>query len=72
MVVQKPKWRECWGVPPEVHYHLHCFEHFQLLLVMTTPDTQLLYLLSVCRLITILVEADDCGVVCSRTELKTL
>ncbi len=44
--------------------HLHCFEHVQLQVVKTAPDSQLLNLLSVSRLVTVLDEADQCGVVC--------
>ncbi len=34
------------GVSPEVHDHLHCFEHVELQVVKTAPDSQLLSLLS--------------------------
>lgn len=44
---------------PEIHNLLPCFEHVKV--VMTAPDSLLLNLLSVCRLITVLDEADDCG-----------
>ncbi len=57
------------GVSPEVHDHLHCFECVKLRVVKTAPDSQLLNLLSVSRLITILNEADKCGVVCKLQEL---
>ncbi len=53
----------------EVHGHLHCFEHVKLQVVKTVPDSQLINLLSVFRLITILNEADQCGVVCKLQEL---
>ncbi len=53
------------GVSPEVHDHLHCFERVELQVVKTAPDSQLLNLLSVSRLVTILDEADQCGVICS-------
>ncbi len=54
---------------PEVHAHLHCFEHVKLHVVKTAPDSQLLNLLSVSRLVTVLNEADQCGVVCKLQEL---
>ncbi len=57
------------GVSPEVHDHLHCFERVKLQVVKTAPDSQLLNLLSVSRLVTILDEADQCGVVCKLQEL---
>ncbi len=57
------------GVSPEVHDHLHCFERAQLQVVKTTLDSQLLNLLSVSRLVTVLNEADQCGVVCKLQEL---
>ncbi len=41
------------GVSPEVHDHLHSFEHVKLQVVKTAPDRQLLNLLSVNRLVTI-------------------
>ncbi len=56
------------GGSPEVHGHLHCFERVQLQ-VKTAPDSQLLNLLSVSRLVTVLNEADQCGVVCKLQEL---
>ncbi len=37
--------------------------------VKTAPDSQLLNLLSVSRLVTILDEADQCGVICKLQEL---
>ncbi len=58
-----------WGVSPEVHDHLHCFEHVKLQVVKTAQDSQLLNLLSVSRLVTILNEADQCGVICKFQEL---
>ncbi len=54
------------GVSPEDH--LHCFECVQLQ-VKTAPDSQLLNLLSVSRLVTILNKADQCGVICKLQEL---
>ncbi len=57
------------GVPPEVHGHLHCFECVELQVVKTAPDSQLLDLLSVSRLVTVLNEADQCGVICKLPEL---
>ncbi len=52
----------------EVHYHLHSFERVQLQVVKTASDSQLLNLLSVSRLVTVLNEADQCGVVCKLQE----
>ncbi len=57
------------GVSPEVHDHLHCFERVKLQVVKTAPDSQLLNLLSVSRLVTVLEEADRCGVFCKLQEL---
>ncbi len=57
------------GVTPEVHDHLHSFEHIKLQVVETAPGSQLLNLLSVSRLVTVLNEADQCGVVCIFQEL---
>ncbi len=57
------------GVSPEVHYHLHNFEHVKLQVVKTALDSQHLNLLSVSRLVSILYEADQCGVVCKLQEL---
>ncbi len=57
------------GVSPEVHGHLHSFERVELQVVETASDSQLLNLLSVSRLVTILDEADQCGVVCKLHEL---
>ncbi len=57
------------GVSPEVHDYLHCFERVKLQVVKTAPDSQLLNLLSVSRLVTVLHEADQCGVVCRLQEL---
>ncbi len=57
------------GVSSEVHDHLHCFERVKLQVVKTAPDSQLLDLLSVGRLVTVLNEADQCGVVCELQEL---
>ncbi len=58
------------GVPPEVYDHLHCFERVELQVVVTAPDSQLLNLLSVSRLVSILDEADDCSVVRKLQELE--
>ncbi len=44
------------------HDHFQCFEHVQLQVVKTAPDSQLLSLLSVSRLVTVLDEADQCDV----------
>ncbi len=57
------------GGSPEVHDHLQCFERVQLQVVKTAPDSQLLNLLSVSRLVSVLDEADQCGVVCKLQEL---
>ncbi len=57
------------GGSPEVHDHLHSFEHVKLQVIKTAPDSQLLNLLSVNGLVTILDEADQCGVVCKLQEL---
>ncbi len=57
------------GVSPEVHDHLHCFERVKLQVVVNAPDSHLLNLLSVSRLITVLDEADQCDVVCKLQEL---
>ncbi len=57
------------GVSPEVHDHLHSFQHVTLRIVKTAPDRQLLNLLSVSRLVSVLNEADQCGVVCKFQEL---
>ncbi len=53
------------GVSPEVHNHLQSFKR----VVKTAPDSQLLNLLSVSRLVTVLDEADQCGVICKLQEL---
>ncbi len=50
---------ECRRVSPEVHDHLHSFEHVELQVVKAAPDSQLLNLLSVSRLVTVLNEADE-------------
>ncbi len=57
------------GVSPEVHYHLYSFERVKLQVVKTAPDSQLLNFLSVSRLVTVLNEADQCGVICKLQEL---
>ncbi len=70
---QEPEWLHCsavhdgeggQGVSPEVRDHLHGFERVELQVVKTAPDNQLLNLLSVSRLVTVLDEADPCGVIC--------
>ncbi len=53
----------------EVYGHLHCFQRVKLQVVKTAPDSQLLNLLSVSRLVTILNEVDQWGVVCKFQEL---
>ncbi len=53
----------------QVHIHLHSFERVKLQVDKTAPDSQLLKLLSVSRLVTVLDEADQCGVVCQLQEL---
>ncbi len=60
-----------WGECREVHDHLHYFERVELQVVKTAPDSQLLNLLSVSRLVTVLDEADKCGVVCKLQELDS-
>ncbi len=67
--VHDGEWGECRGAPSEVHYHLHSFEHVKLQVVKTAPDSQLLNLLFVSRLVTVLNEAAQCGVVCKLQEL---
>ncbi len=62
-------WGESRGVSPEVHDHLHSFERVKLQVVKTAPDSQLLNLLSVSRHVTVLNEADQCGVICKLQEL---
>ncbi len=54
---------------PEVHDHLHSLERVKLQVVKTALDSQLFNLLSLSRLITILNEDDECGVVCKLQEL---
>ncbi len=63
------EWGECRGVSPEVHDHLHSFERVQLQVFKTAPDSQLLNLLSVSRLIAVLNETDNCSVVCELLEI---
>ncbi len=58
-------WGESMEVSPEVHDHLHCFESVKLQVVKTAPDSQLLNLLSLSRLVTL----DQCGIVCKLQEL---
>ncbi len=57
------------GGYPEVLDHLRYFERVKLQVVKTAPTSQLLNLLSVRRLVTVLDEADQCGVVCKLQEL---
>ncbi len=57
--VHDGKWGECRGVPTEVNWTLHSFESVYLQFVKTAPDSQLLNLLLVSRLISVLDEADD-------------
>ncbi len=56
------------GVSPEVHDHIHSFECVKLHVVKTAPDSQLLNLLSVSRLVTVLDEVDQYGVICKLQE----
>ncbi len=56
-----------WGFP-EAHYHLYSFDHVQLQVVVTAPDSQLLNLLSLNRLVTVLDETNDRGVICKLQE----
>ncbi len=67
--VHDGEWGESRGVSPEVHDHLHSFEHVMFQVVKTAPDRELLNLLSVSRLVTVLDEADQCRVVCKLQEL---
>ncbi len=60
--VHDGEWGESRGVSPKVHGHLHSFERVKLQVVKTAPDRQLLNLLSVSRLVSVLDEADQCGV----------
>ncbi len=60
--------RSAGGFPPEVYYHLHSFERVELQIVVTAPDSQLLNLLSVSRLVAVLDETGDCGVICNLQE----
>jgi len=46
------------GVSPEVHYDLHRFERVKIQVVVTAPDSQLLNIQSVNRLVTILDEVN--------------
>ncbi len=57
------------GVDPEVHDYLHSFDRVKLQVVKTAPDSQLLNFLSVSRLVTVLGEADQCGVICKLQDL---
>ncbi len=54
---------------PEVHDYLHSLERVKLQVVKTALDSQLFNLLSLSRLITVLNEDDECGVVCKLQEL---
>ncbi len=67
--VHDGEWEESRVVSPEVHDPLHCFECVELQVVKTAPDSQLLNLLSGSRFVTVLDEADQCGVVCKLQEL---
>ncbi len=49
--VNDGKWGESRGDSPEVQDHLYCLECVQLQVVKTAPDSQLLNLLSVSRLV---------------------
>ncbi len=60
---------DCPTSGPEKLWCPHCFERVKLQVVKTAPDSQLLNLLSVSRLVTVLDEADQCGVVCRLQEL---
>ncbi len=62
-------WTSSTSGSPEVHGHLHCFERVKFQVVKTAPDSQLLNLLSVSRLVTVLNEADQCGVICKLQKL---
>ncbi len=70
MTVHDGEWGECrgGGVSPKVYNHLQCFERVQLQVVKTAPDCQPLNHLSVSRLVTVLDEANKCGVVCKLKE----
>ncbi len=59
------------GISPEVHDHLHCFEHVELQVVVTAPDSQLFNLQFVSRLVYILDEADDGSIICKYQELDS-
>ncbi len=59
----------CGGGSPEVHDHLQSFDRVELQVVVIAPDSQLFNLLSVSRLVTVLIEADNCGVICELQEL---
>ena len=54
---------QCRGPSPEVYCHLHGLERVQVQVVLTTSEDQLLHLPSVCRLTTILDQADDSGII---------
>ncbi len=56
-------------VSPEVHDYLHIFERVEFQVVKIAPDSQLLNLLSVSRLVIVLDEANECSVVCKLQEL---
>ncbi len=53
-----------------IWFDLICFERVKLEVVKTAPNSQLLNLLSVGRLVTVLNEANKCGVVCKFQELN--
>ena len=57
------------GVFSQVHYHLHSLERVELQVDLTVPDHQLIHFLLICRLVTILDETNNCGVVCKLQEL---
>ncbi len=67
--VHDGEYGESRGVSPEVYVHLHCFERVEFQVVKLAPKSQLLNLQSVSRLVTVLNEADQCGVVCKLQEL---
>ncbi len=60
---------ESGGASLEVHDYLHSFERVKLQVVKPAPDSRLLNLLSVSRLVSVLDEADQCGVICKLQEL---
>lgn len=58
------------GREGEVHNHLNSLKSIQLKVVFAAPGHQLLHLLSVCRIIAIRNETDQCCVVCKLEELN--